>query len=267
MITHFGNFDLIELATPQTFNPATGITTQRRFKLLKTSAPAFTASLTAQGYAWEYSPDDGSPYATVTTLTSPELTTTWTLDGNDLEVPIWQLPAVQAMLSKIPDFKDRANIRADIESIVRGDFANDNTRTVASIKAVLLAVATGPVAPGLPNVDGRLEQIFEELLRNLIAGAEAFPVSTYVLRKTQVLSPVTNVSPGFQNANKVFTLPALVRDEPGIPLNIAGILTDIGGYWRKTTPQASQGADGRWTYTVEYWWAETVSEFLYEVIQ
>ena len=108
MITHFGTFDLIELPTPQTYSPATGITQQRRFKLLKTSVPAFTSSLAAQGYAWEMSPDDGSPYATVTTISSPELRTTWTLDGNDLEQPIWTLPKVREMFNWIRHLKKRA---------------------------------------------------------------------------------------------------------------------------------------------------------------
>ena len=51
MITHFGNYDIIELPTPQTYSPATGITQQRRFRMLKTSVPAFTATLAAQGNA------------------------------------------------------------------------------------------------------------------------------------------------------------------------------------------------------------------------
>lgn len=265
MITHFGTYDLIELPTPQTYSPATGITQQRRFKLLKTSVPAFTAGLAAQGYAWEMSPDDGSPYATVTTIASPELTTTWTLDGNDLEQTIWLAPYVQAMLARIPDAKNKAMLRHDIEGLARGEFTSDTRITPQSLKAILKAISTGPSDPNLPNIEGVEDQVFDQLLRSLIEGNESIVVSAYVLRKTMVLHPLTNVSPGFQDANKVFSLAALVRDEPGIPLNIAGILTEIGGYWQKKTPQASQAADGRWTYTVEYWWAKAANPFLYEI--
>lgn len=272
MITHFGTYDLIELPTPQTYSPATGITQQRRFKLLKTSVPAFTASLAAQGYAWEMSPDDGSPYATVTTISSPELTTTWTLDGNDLEQPIWTLPKVRAMFELVADLKERAGIRHDIEALVRGEYSADTRKTVQAIKdritAAILAQPQGPgIDPVLPDVNGQVGDIVDGIIKSLVRGVEAFPVSSYVLRKTMVLSPVTNVSPGFQNANKVFSLAALVRDEPGIPLNIAGILVALGGYWQKKTPQASQAADGRWTYTVEYWYAEEVDRFIYQVIE
>lgn len=270
MISHFGTYDLIELPTPQTYSPATGITQQRRFKLLKTSVPAFTAGLAAQGYAWEMSPDDGSPYATVTTIASPELTTTWTLDGNDLEQPIWTLPKVREMFNRMPDLKKRAKIKADIEGLVRGEFTNDTRKTVQTIKNEALdAMSTvNPDGNSTQPIElGNTDDIIDGLIKSLVRGVEAFPVSSYVLRKTMVLSPVTNVSPGFQNANKVFSLAALVRDEPGIPLNIAGILVALGGYWQKKTPQASQAADGRWTYTVEYWYAEEVDRFIYEVIQ
>lgn len=270
MITHFGIYDLIELPTPQTYSPTTGITQQRRFKLLKTSVPAFTSGLAAQGYAWEMSPDDGSPYATVTTIASPELTTTWTLDGNDLEQPIWTLPKVREMFNRMPDLKKRAKIKADIEGLVRGEFTNDTRKTVQTIKNEALdAMSTvNPDGNSTQPIElGNTDDIIDGLIKSLVRGVEAFPVSSYVLRKTMVLSPVTNVSPGFQNANKVFSLAALVRDEPGIPLNIAGILVTLGGYWQKKTPQASQAADGRWTYTVEYWYAEEVDRFIYQVIE
>lgn len=270
MITHFGNCDGMELPTPQTYSPATGITQQRRFKLLKTSVPAFTATLAAQGYAWEVSPDEASPYATVTTIASPELTTTWTLDGNDLEQPIWTLPKVREMFNRMPDLKKRAKIKHDIESLVRGEYSADTRKTVQAIKNEALdAMSTvNPDGNSTQPIElGNTDDIIDGLIKSLVRGVEAFPVSSYVLRKTMVLSPVTNVSPGFQNANKVFSLAALVRDEPGIPLNIAGILVALGGYWQKKTPQASQAADGRWTYTVEYWYAEEVDRFIYQVIE
>lgn len=270
MITHFGNYDLIELPTPQTYSPATGITTQRRFKVLKTSAPAFTASLAAQGYGWEMSPDDGTPYATVTTITSPELTTTWTLDGNDQEEPIWLLPKVREMFDRIPDLKRRAKIRNDIERLVRGEYEADTRKTVQAIKNEVVDAMSTVRPDGLatePIELGNTDFIVDGLIGSLIRGTEAWPTSSYVLRKTMVLNPLTNVSPGFANANKVFTLAALVREEPGIPLNIEGILNALSGYWQKKTPQASQAADARWTYTVEYWYAENVDRFIYQVIE
>lgn len=267
MITHFGTFDLIELPTPQTYSPATGITTQRRFKLLKTSVPAFTAGLAAQGYGWEMSPDDGTPYATVTTITSPELTTTWTLDGNQLEKQIWQHAPVRALFSKIPDPKNRAMMRHDIEALVRGEYTADARKTMTELKAVLKAIATDPVGEGLPNVDGREDDVFDAIVKTLIEGVETFVTSSFVLRKTSILNPLTNVSPGFENANKLFSLAALVREEATLPDNVRGWIESLKGYWQKQTPQASQAADGRWTFTLEYWYAEDFNRFLYEAIE
>ena len=271
MITHFGTFDLIELPTPQTYTPGGGIVSTPRVKMLKTSVAAYTATLAANGYGWEVQPDDASPYAVVTTILSPDLTVTWMLDGNDVELPIWQLPKVLAMFSLIPDLKDRAKARQEIEALVRGEYTADTRKTVNSIKESIIASAIGnPQGPGiepaLPDVQGQIGDIVDGLIRSLVNGVEAFPTSAFVLRKTMVLNPATNVSVGFQDSNRVFTFNALVATEPGIPLNIGGILSELKGYWQKKTPQASQAADGRWTYTVEYWWAERVDPFLYDVI-
>jgi hypothetical protein len=270
MITHFGTHDFIELPTPQTYTPATGITRQRRFRMLKTSVPGFTATLTAQGYAWEVSPDEASPFSVVTTIASPELTTTWTLDGNDMEKPLWMLPKVREMFDRMPDLKKRAKIKADIEGLVRGEYTNDARKTVQSIKNEALdAMSTlNPDGNSTQPIElGNTDDIIDGIIKSLVKGVEAWPTAAFVLRKTMVLPPLTNVSPGFANCNKVFTLAALVREEPMIPLNISGELLTLGGYWQKKTPQASQAADGRWTYTVEYWYAEEVDRFIYQVIE
>lgn len=269
-VKHQGTYDLIELPTPQTYTPGSGIVSTRRTRMLKTSVPAFTAALASMGYGWEVSPDENTPFAVVTTIDAPELTTTWTLDGNDVELPIWQLAKVRAMFELIPDLKTRAKIRHDIEALVRGEYTEDERKTVESIKAEVTAAAVGnPQGPGiepaLPDVQGQIDDIVDGLIASLVDGVEAFPTSAYVLRKTSIYPPATNVSPGFAKSNELFSFNALVTEEPTIPLNLAGILTEIKGYWQKKTPQASQSTDGRWTYTVEYWWAANYDPFLYPV--
>ena len=159
------------------------------------------------------------------------------------------------MFELMPDLKDRAKARHEIEALVRGEYTTDTRKTVQSIKDSIIASAmTTPQGPGieptLPDIQGQIGDIVDGLIRTLVSGVEAFPESAYVLRKTMVLNPATNVSPGFQNANKVFTFNALIATEPGIPLNIGGILTDLKGYWQKKTPHASQAADGTWTYKI-----------------
>lgn len=270
MIRHVGTYDLIDLPTPETYTPGTGIVRTLRTKMLKTSVPAYVAGLASLGYGYEIQPSETDPYAIVTTITSPELTTTWTLDGNDMEKSIWQLPKVKAMFQLIPDLKTRAKVRHDIEALVRGEYSGSEAKTVATIKADVTAAAIaqpqGPgIEPALPDITGQIDDIVDGLIASLVDGVEAFPLSTYVLRKTMVLNPATNVSPAFEDSNKLFTFTRLVQEEPTIPLNLAGILTEIRGYWQKKTPQASQAADGRWTYTGEYWWADDYDPFLYEV--
>ena len=270
MIAHQGVYDLIELPTPQTYTPGSGIVSTRRTRMLKASVPAFTAALASMGYGWEVSPDENSPFSVVTTIDAPELTTTWALDGNDLEKSIWQLPKVKAMLALVSDLKVRAAYRAEIERFVRGEYESDSRKTLDSIKALITNFATvqsnaNPTAPTRPQVDGLVGEITDGLVASLVDGVEAFPISTYVLRKTSIYPPITNVSPAFEDSNKLFSFQRLIQEEPTIPLNLAGILGEIKGYWQKKTPQASQSTDGRWTYTGEYWWADDYDPFLYEV--
>jgi hypothetical protein len=269
-VKHQGTYDLIELPTPQTYTPGSGIVSTRRTRMLKATVPAFTAALASMGYGWEVTPDENTPFAVVTTIDAPELTTTWTLDGNDLEKSIWQLPKARAMFELIPDLKTRAKIRHDIEAFIRGEYTTSEAKTVASIKAEVTAAAIGNAqGPGikavLPDVKGQINDIVDGLIASLVNGVEAFPISTYVLRKTSIYPPNTNISPAFSKANELFSFTALVTEEPTIPLNLAGILTEIKGYWQKKTPQASQSTDGRWTYTGEYWWADDYDPFLYPV--
>lgn len=267
MITHFGRYTQYELPSPATWSPATGLTRQRRFRLLKTEVDAFTAPLIAEGYGIEVSPDEATPFAIVTTIASPDLTTTWTLDGNQLEKQIWQHAPVRALFSKIPDPKNRAMMRHDIEALVRGEYTSDARKTMTELKAVLKAIATDPVGDGLPNVDGREDDVFDAIVKTLIEGVETFVTSSFVLRKTSILNPLTNVSPGFENSNKLFSLAALIREEPTLPANVRGWIESLKGYWQKQTPQASQAADGRWTFTLEYWYAEDFNRFLYESVE
>ena len=109
----------------------------------------------------------------------------------------------------------------------------------------------------LGSLDG-----YDGLIKSLIAGVEAFPVSTYVLRRTITLPSNTALAPAFDYSNKIFTTASLVGYETTIPTNLRSALPV--GYWQKKTPTAAQQSDGRWVYRVEYWWASEFDEFLYE---
>lgn len=246
MPTHVGTYDLITLQPRERWTPKGGRVTEPRTKMLNTSVAAFTATLREQGYAYEVEPLGESPFSIVTTLSVQEdatettiLADLWELDGNDLEKSIWELPKVKTEIERTEDLTERAAVRYNIEQFVRGE-STDGATTPA-------------------NFD---PDVYTSLLKSLISGVEAFPVSTYVLRRTITLPAKTTLAPAFQYSNQIFTTASLVAYETTIPANLTSALPV--GYWQKKTPTAAQQADGRWVYRVEYWWSEEFDEFLYE---
>lgn len=259
MAQHQGTFDLISLQPAQRWTPRGGLITNPRTKMLHSSVPAFTASLRANGYAYEVEPMGETPYSIVTTLAvDPEATSDtilndlWELDGNDLEKDYWSAPAVVAWLGNL-DLTQRANVRAIVERYVRdggdqGDFENEVAGALA-----------GGAATGLQPSD---KLILDSIVSDLAAGTQSYATGAFVLRRTVTRPANTALGPSFANVNKIFTQAQLFSAEPTIPLNLRATLPD--GFWQKKPPSARQQVDGRWQYAVEYWWAEEYSTMLYE---
>ena len=267
-----GVSDQIALPAPISYSPQTGVITNPRTKLLNSSVQAFTQALTLLGYAWEAQPMEGTPYTVVTTLTVPQLATTWDLDGNDVEQPIWNLPRVRYIFDGVEDVRARAIFRRNLEAFVRGDEMTDALgvpMTLPQLKSDLKNLISGyaQTSTGASPADAvpldQVDATINAILASFIRGVEAFPLSSYVLRKTQVLPPLTDLAPAFDGSNEVVKTETLKTEEPTIPPMIAGALPS--GFWQKKTPQATQGSDGRWTYRREFWWAREVDQFLYTV--
>lgn len=259
MAQHQGTYDAISLQPAQRWTPRGGFITNPRTKLLNTSVASFTASLRANGYAYEVEPLGESPYSIVTTLAvEPDATSDtilndlWELDGNDLEKDYWSAPAVEGWLAAL-DLTQRANVRAIVERYVReGGDQSDFENEVAGALA-------GGAGTGLNPSD---KAILDLIVSDLAAGTQSYAIAAYVLRRSVTVPAGTTLAPSFGNANKIFTSAQLVATETTIPLNLRVALPD--GYWQKKTPTASQQPDGRWVYRVEYWWAEEYSTMLYE---
>lgn len=259
MAQHQGTYDAISLQPAQRWTPRGGFITNPRTKLLNTSVASFTASLRANGYAYEVEPLGESPYSIVTTLAvEPDATSDtilndlWELDGNDLEKDYWSAPAVEAWLAAL-DLTQRANVRSIVERYVReGGDQSDFENEVAGALA-------GGAGTGLNPSD---KAILDLIVSDLAAGTQSYAIAAYVLRRSVTVPAGTTLAPSFGNANKIFTSAQLVATETTIPLNLRASLPD--GYWQKKTPTASQQPDGRWVYRVEYWWAEEYSTMLYE---
>lgn len=259
MAQHQGAYDSISLQPAQRWTPRGGFITNPRTKLLNGSVASFTASLRANGYAYEVEPLGESPYSIVTTIAvEPDATADtilndlWELDGNDLEKDYWNAPKVLEFLS-VGNSLQKADVKRIVETFVReGGDIDDMTRDVAR------ALTVG----ARDTLTAEEDAVLNLIVADLVAGTQSFAVAAYVLRRTVTVPAGTTLAPSFGNANKIFTSAQLVATETTIPLNLRASLPD--GYWQKKTPTASQQPDGRWVYRVEYWWAEEYSTMLYE---
>lgn len=258
-MTHQGTYDSITLQPAQRWTPRGGFVTNPRTKLLNTSVAAFTATLRANGYAYEVEPITDTGYSVVTTIavepeSTPEtiLNDLWELDGNDLEKDYWSAPAVVSWLGPL-SLTQRANVRAIVERYVREGGDEDTFKDD-------VAVALG--GDGEPVLTPESEATLDSIVNDLASGVQSFAVSAYVLRRNVTVPANTTLAPSFGNTNKIFTAAQLFAAEPTIPANLR--LTLPAGVWQKKSPTAAQQPDGRWTYRVEYWWAESYSEMIYE---
>lgn len=259
MAQHQGTYDSISLQPAQRWTPRGGFITNPRTKLLNGSVASFTASLRANGYAYEVEPIGESPYSIVTTIAvEPDATADtilndlWELDGNDLEKDYWNAPKVKEFLS-VGNALQKADVKRIVETFVREGGDVDDM-----IKEVARALTVG----ASNTLSAEEDAILNLIVADLVAGTQSFAVAAYVLRRTVTVPAGTTLAPSFGNANKIFTSAQLVATETTIPLNLRASLPD--GYWQKKTPTASQQPDGRWVYRVEYWWAEEYSTMLYE---
>lgn len=268
-----GQVDLIDIPTPASYTPTRGLVRAVSKRVLNGSVEAYTAGLAASGYSWELSPEVGTPYTVVTTVAAPDLTTTWELDGNDVEVSIFTKDRVRDALNQLGDDIDgraqQAEFRTRIEALVRGDYPTaggnaSTTNATTALRAIVndfVGAVTG--TEGLPSGIESWDEFFAQLVGDMIDGVEAVPVSAFVLRRRSILPPITDVSPGYDGVGKAYSTARLLVEEPTIPANIREALP--AGYWAKKTPTATQNTDATWAYVVEYWWAQKVSKLVYEV--
>ena len=159
----------------------------------------------------------------------------WELDGNDLEKSIWEHPTVTAVTSSY-DTTQLAAMRAHLETIL------DGTATSSWADA---------------DVSAAMDRIAR--------GVEAFSVSQYVLRKTEVVRAGTSLSASHSNTNKIFSYSALSSAEPslaGYDLVAAAGLSAL--VWLKRTPDVRPTSNGLYEITTEYWGADSWDTWLYE---
>lgn len=165
----------------------------------------------------------------------------WELDGNDLEKSLWSHPKMLAR-TRLYSVAQMAALRLHLEEILDG-------------------TATGPFVDPIDaaNTDA------EELVYLMSTGVEAFTVSQYVLRKTEIVREGTSLSASHSNVNKVFDYTALTTAEPSLAdydLVASADLTAL--VWLKRTPDVRPTQNSLYEIITEYWGAEEWDTLIYE---
>lgn len=164
----------------------------------------------------------------------------WELDGNDIEKSLWNHPKVLARTS-VYDAVQMASLRAHFEEVMAGTA----TTSWADPDGVSTAVNTA--------------------MLKLAQGIEAFSVSQYVLRKTEIVRTGTSLAASHSNVNRIFSYAALTAAEStlaGYDLVAAAGLTGLE--WLKRTPDVRPTQNGLYEIVTEYWGADEWDSWIYD---
>lgn len=159
----------------------------------------------------------------------------WELDGNDLEKSLWEHPKVRAVTDGYTP-TEISEVRAHYQTML------DGTATTSWANA---------------DVQAAMER--------MARGIEAFTVSQYVLRKTEVVREGTSLAASHDNVNKIFDYTALTTAETslaGYDLVASADLTALS--WLKRTPDVRPTQNGLYEIVTEYWGAESWDSWIYE---
>lgn len=197
-----------------------------------------------------------------------EAESVWTLTGNDIESSIWRLPVVRSVLEPIfvsaPDTFQA--YKEDVLAIVGG------TKKFSEVSWYQALVQSyykdGVIHWGEAGVATSVNLTLLALTYALMRNEEAYPLSQWVLRKTQVIEPDSAVALPFEDSNKIFTLEGLFvrEDKPPdnpIPATLKTDLTKLGGFWLKRTPSKEPTGNGKYNVSVEWWYGTEFDTFIY----
>lgn len=150
---------------------------------------------------------------------------TWSLEGEDADVSIWQWPDVVTAINGYT-----ATQLAELRKKIEDAFAGTDPGTLAH--------------PAL-----------NKMARWALQGIETFPTSTYVLRHTLVVRRNTTLKATHANIGKVYTYAKLLAAAESASLagqNIIAAADLTGWLWKKLTPDVTPTTRGLWEITQDY---------------
>jgi hypothetical protein len=279
-----GNLEMIEQPTLRRFRMGIGWTLVRSWRGAKSKCPAFlTAGVQAGGLlvnatdlevredldgmailSADFAVVDGTGSQAIPTAADP-ISRVWKLDGNDLEISPFALPDVQAVLAKFTQATTRARLIADIRALVDGQrtIEDENKQVVDLTADFIIGSITG--TPGIGTAD---LTVLQKLIDAMASGIDAFPVSQYVLRKTETVAvSVTTARASHERVGKLLTYQTLNQLEPTLANDPTALLIQAADldkfFWQKRRPLTDPASRGQWQIVQEYWAFEAFNKFVY----
>ncbi len=178
----------------------------------------------------------------------------WSLQGNDLEKSVWELPQIKAIFEKHANATERTQNLRDFKTGVENFLANkEEANTLAKVFDLLYDdIRTGA------------EDALTGFIYMLMRGVESFSVAQFVLRHTVIVPSNTNIRPAYANVGKIFATTDSLRQIENIPENFFPFDLPVG-VWLKRTPTCEQTAPQRWQISQEWWHADKYEPIIYQV--
>ena len=231
-----GNVSVIEQDPEIEWNSTTGFRATRKFRGLKDDILGMVPSMRQAGYTFRITPDEDGPMSECV-MTAPdaqdgadasaetEITTTWTVAGNDIEKDLeshanW-LSMDEAEREALREYKAGSKKESEVET---------TTTNGSNFKALIKA------------------------------GTTSYTISQIVVQRTMTVGPGYAGAAAMSNINGIYSASGLSAAE-NIPATI--VFTLLSGFYLKRTPTITQQPNGRFQIPNEWWHADTWSTTLY----
>lgn len=259
--TYYGQAVIVELPDVRSYDPRTGWRVTKRWRGTPDAIRQKTQEVVNAKMQCTLEPSDDGGYDVLSASygvdlydgTGATLADQWSLQGNDLEKSIWELPAVKTELAKITDSSKVGLLRSDIEALARGD---ETIRDESGEEIDLTETALLDVAVAL----GCTRSVIKSLIDSMSRGVDSFLVSQYVLRHTVTVASGSSIRASYTGVGYVYSTDQLTAAET-IPNNI--IFSLPTGVWLKRTPTVDQISYDRWQIVQEWWHADAYDSFIY----
>ena len=231
-----GNVTVVEQDSEIEWNALTGYRATRKFRGLKDDILGMVPAMRQAGFTFRITPDEDGPMSECV-MTAPdaqdgadpsadtEITTTWTVAGNDIEKdleshPNWLTLAVTER-ELLREYKDGTKKESE---------ALTTTLNGANFKTLIKA------------------------------GTTSYTISQIVVQRTITVGPGFAGAAAMSYINRIYSQAGLTAAE-SIPDTI--VFSMLAGYYLKRTPTITQQPNGRFQITNEWWHADTWSTTLY----